>query len=92
MKHVEAVLRMFDPAYNVAAIVQRRRIQGNPWFKRGTLFRDGLSVLRTAQQPLCAREIILGMLAAKGVKNATAAQIRSLTGGTCPRKSNFRNF
>lgn len=25
MKAVEAVIRMFDPAYNVAAIVQRRR-------------------------------------------------------------------
>jgi hypothetical protein len=81
MKHVEAVLRMFDPAYNVAAIVQRRRIHGNPWFKRGTLFRDALGALRTAQGPLSAREMVLGMLAAKGVRNATAAQIRSLTGG-----------
>ena len=26
MKAVEAVIRMFDPDYNVAAIVQRRRV------------------------------------------------------------------
>jgi hypothetical protein len=81
MKHVEAVLRMFDPDYNVAAIVQRRRIGGNPFFKRGTLFRDALGTLRDAERPLSAREMILAMLDAKGVKNATAAQIRGLTGG-----------
>ena len=37
MKHVEAVLKMFDPTYSVRAISARRRVQGNPWFKRGTL-------------------------------------------------------
>lgn len=42
MKHVEAVIRMFDPSFNIGGIVQKRRIQGNPWFKRGTLFREAL--------------------------------------------------
>ena len=81
MKHVEAVIRMFDPAYNVAAIVQRRRISGNPYFKRGTLFRDALTVLRTAERPMTPREIVLAMLAAKGVKDASPARLRSLCGG-----------
>jgi hypothetical protein len=58
MKHVEAVLRMFDPSYNVTAIARRRRIYGNPWFKRGTLFRDALGVLRDAAGPLKARDIL----------------------------------
>jgi hypothetical protein len=81
MKHVEAVIRMFNPSYNIAAIVQRRRIGGNPYFKRGTLFREGLSVLRTAGRAMTAREIVAAMLAAKGITTATAAQIRTLRGG-----------
>jgi hypothetical protein len=40
MKAVEAVIRLFDPAYDVSGIAQRRRVSGNPYFKRGTLFRD----------------------------------------------------
>lgn len=81
MKHVEAVLRMYDPNYNVAAIIGRRRINGNPWFKRGTLFRCALDTLRTAAKPLTARELVIAMLAAKGIKNVPAARVRSLRGG-----------
>lgn len=81
MKAVESVIRMFDPGYDVAGIVKRRRINGNPFFKRRTLFRDALSVLRTADKPLSAREMILRMLEAKGVKGAPAARVRSLANG-----------
>lgn len=81
MKHVEAVLRMFDPSYNVAAIIGRRRINGNPWFKRGTLFRCAIDTLRIATKPLTARELVIAMLAAKGVQNPPAARVRSLRGG-----------
>ena len=81
MKHVEAVLRMFDPNYNVAAIVQRRRVHGNPWFKRGTLFREGVGTLRASEQPLTVREIILATLAAKGITGLTDKQIQVLCGG-----------
>lgn len=81
MKHVEAVIRMFDPKYDTAAIAGRRRVNGNPWFKRGTLFREALGILRTAQGPMSAREMILAMVAAKGGQKPTAAHIRSLTGG-----------
>lgn len=81
MKHVEAVLRMYDPNYNVAAIIGRRRINGNPWFKRGTLFRSALEALRTAAKPMTARELVIAMLAAKGLKDVPAARVRSLRGG-----------
>ncbi len=57
MKHVEAVIRLFDPAYDTRRISVRRRYKGNPWFKRGTLVRHALDVLRKAQGPLTAREI-----------------------------------
>jgi hypothetical protein len=35
MLHVEAVIKMLDPAYNLRA----KRRQPNQWFKRGTVYR-----------------------------------------------------
>jgi hypothetical protein len=81
MKHVEAVLRMYDPNFNITAIIGRRRVNGNPWFSRGTLFRSALDTLRKAGKPLTAREMVVAMLAAKGAKDVPAARIRSLRGG-----------
>jgi hypothetical protein len=51
MKHVEAVLKLLEPGYNVRPISVRRRRQ-NPWFKRGTVLRAALNVLRQADAPL----------------------------------------
>jgi hypothetical protein len=41
MMQVEAVLKMLRPDFNIALIAPKRRVVGNPWFKRGTLFRCG---------------------------------------------------
>ncbi|MGC1464582.1 MAG: hypothetical protein WA792_02510 [Pseudolabrys sp.] len=79
MKHVEAVLRLLDPGYNVRGIAVRRR-KPNPWFRRGTVFRNAVDVLRTAEKPLSAREIVKAMLAAKGVTDAKPKAIRDLIG------------
>jgi hypothetical protein len=38
MRHVEAVIKMLDPGYNLARITVKRR-KPNKWFKRGTLYR-----------------------------------------------------
>jgi hypothetical protein len=35
MRHVEAVLKMFDPEFNARAIAARRRVTGNPWVQAG---------------------------------------------------------
>jgi hypothetical protein len=56
MRHVEAVIKMLDPAYSLRAISVKRR-QPNPWFKRGTVYRRAVDALRTATEPLTAREI-----------------------------------
>ncbi|HEX4053020.1 MAG TPA: hypothetical protein VHX86_02020 [Tepidisphaeraceae bacterium] len=74
MIHVEAVIRIFDPAYSVRAISARRRQRTNPWFKRGTLFREALGVLRKATGPMTVREITDAVLAAKGVTGADKRQ------------------
>jgi hypothetical protein len=81
MKHVEAVIRMFDPAYNVQAISVRRRNRRNRWFKRGTMFRAVLEVLKAAEGPLTTREIVLQLLAGKGEAKPDLKTIRDLEGG-----------
>jgi hypothetical protein len=35
MRHVEAVIKLFNPAYNVRRISARCRNKVNTWFKRG---------------------------------------------------------
>lgn len=79
MKQVEAVLKLLDPGYSVRSISIRRR-KPNPYFKRGTVFRAALDVLRAAGKPLGTREIVLGMLAAKGVTDAPPKAVRDLGG------------
>jgi hypothetical protein len=46
MMQVEAVMKMLDPAFSVRAITAKRRNRSNPWFKRGTLFRGAVDVMR----------------------------------------------
>lgn len=65
MIQVEAVMKMLDPAINVRAISAKRRNQGNPWFKRGTLYRAVLDVLRRAEAPMTADDICRALLAGK---------------------------
>jgi len=80
MRAVESVIKMFDPDYNCRAIAARRKRPANPWFKRGTLFRSAIDVLRKATAPLTAREITDAVLAARGIE-ATDKQRRDLEGG-----------
>jgi hypothetical protein len=80
MKHVEAVVRMFDPAHDVRPLAVRRR-KGNPWFKRGTMFRAVLDVLKAADEPLTVREITRRVLAGQGESAPPLKAIRQLEGG-----------
>jgi hypothetical protein len=48
MMQIEAVLQMLQPGFSIAA---KRRNKSNPWFKRGTLFRSAVDVLRRAGSP-----------------------------------------
>src|SRR5580765_6351448 len=75
MRHVEAVIRMFKPDYDLTAIAAKRRNKSNPWFKRGTLFRSAVDALRRAEAPMTWRELAQALIAAKGV-TATSKQFR----------------
>ena len=74
MMQVEAVMKMLNPAVNIRLIAPKRRNIGNPWFKRGTLYRSAVDVLRRAQAPMTAREIADALLAGK-TPQATRKQI-----------------
>lgn len=87
MRHVEAVLRLLIPGYDVRPIAVKRR-KPNPWFKKGTVFRSALEVLRDAEGPLTTMEITLRMVAAKGVQNPDRQALRDLAGGV---QSSLRN-
>src|SRR5947199_4898434 len=65
MMQVEAVLQMLQLGFNVASIAAKRRNKSNPWFKRGTLFRSAVDVLRRATGPMTAREIAETLIADK---------------------------
>jgi hypothetical protein len=78
MKHVEAVIRMFEPGYDVRRIAVRRRNRTNGLFKRGTLFRAAIDALRKAPEPVTTRQIVEAMLAAKGGSGPSKKQWRVL--------------
>jgi hypothetical protein len=65
MVQVEAVIKMLAPEFNVSRIAPKRRNTGNPWFKRGTLYRAAIDVLRRAEKPLTAREMTMAVLDGK---------------------------
>ena len=77
MVQVEAVMKMLDPDFNAQAISAKRRNTGNPWFKRGTLYRSAVDVLRRAASPMTAREISDALLAGK-TPTATRKQEEAL--------------
>jgi hypothetical protein len=88
MKHVEAVIRLFNPAYDVRRIAVRRRNRKNAWFKRGTMFRACLDVLRKSAEPMTARQLTEAILAVRGAADPTLKQVRDLQCGiqSCLRR------
>jgi hypothetical protein len=80
-KAVEAVIRMFDPEFNARTVAARRRVTGNPWFRRGTLFRHALEILRTAAAPMTVKEITAAVVTGAGITDATAKQRLNLESG-----------
>jgi hypothetical protein len=80
MLHIEAVIKMLDPTFNLARITVKRR-KANGWFKRGTLYGKALDVLRTAEQLLTATDIAWKMLEADEIKNASKTDAQVVASG-----------
>jgi hypothetical protein len=92
MMQVEAVLKMLQPDFNIRKIAPKRRVIGNPWFKRGTMFRSAVDAMRRAGVPMTAREITDAVLEGKtpvptrkqamDMQAAILAALRKRDGGT----------
>jgi hypothetical protein len=80
MRHVEACIKLLDPGYNLARITVKRR-KTNRWFKRGTLFRRAMDVMRVAQVPMTTFEIASAVLTAHGVENASKDETQGVALG-----------
>lgn len=78
MEHVEAVLKLLIPGYSARAISVRRRAP-NPFFKRGTVFRSAIDVMKGTTTPMSAGEIATIMLKRKGVESSEKNVWRDLT-------------
>jgi hypothetical protein len=80
MRHVEAVIKMLVPDYNLNRITVKRRQTGK-WFKRGTLYRRAVDVLRTATEPMTATDLAWAVLAAAGIQTDDKKAVQILGQG-----------
>jgi hypothetical protein len=62
-------------------IATRRRQSLNKWFKRGTMFRAVIDVLKTAALPMTVGELSRTILAGQGVTNPDIKTLRNIEGG-----------
>jgi hypothetical protein len=79
MVHVEMTLKLLDPTHNLRAIAVRRR-KPNEWFRRGTILRAALDVLRKSKAPMTVSEITAAMLDVKGITDAPRSAVANLEG------------
>ena len=80
MRHVEAVIRLLEPSFDVRRITARRRYKSNPHFKRGHIFRAVVDKLRRANSALTSREITVALLRDQGIEKPPIAMLRNLYG------------
>ncbi|HMA73040.1 MAG TPA: hypothetical protein VKP67_16395 [Xanthobacteraceae bacterium] len=72
--HIEAVIRMFDPAFDMKRIPPGAATRRTPWLKHGTLFRHAMDVLRTTTEPLTTRQIAEAIIAPAGSRTRPAGK------------------
>jgi len=74
---LDAVIRQFDPDYNVGAIRPKYRRQASP-AEFGAMSRTVLETLRKAGQPLAAKAIASLIMAERGLNTADRGLVRSM--------------
>ncbi len=80
MLHVEAVLKLLEPGFNAKSIAARRKNNPNPLFRRGTIFRAVLDVLRAAPEPMTAEEIGAALFRSKGIEKPSRKDAERMYG------------
>ena len=77
LAHLAAVLLMFNPAEDLSAIAPVRPYRAN----RGRWLAKALAILRTANEPLSARQIARRIMAAEGIPQADYKRFKALECG-----------
>ena len=88
--HVDAVLRLFAPDLEPAAILPKAVRQPSGWFRPGELARMVLDVLRTAPAALSVREITMQIMDRRGLDPQdarTAELLRKLVSNALNRQA-----
>src|SRR3954452_4304143 len=88
--HVDAVLRLFAPDFEPAAIPPKAVRQPSGWFRPGELARMVLEVLRAAPAPLSIREITAQVMERRGLDPEdarTAELLRKLVSNALNRQA-----
>lgn len=80
MRAVEATIHLFDPNYDVRAIAARRRQSLNKWFKRGHMFREVISILKTAPEPVTTADLARAVIASQGEHNPDTKALKNMEG------------
>ncbi len=78
MWHVEKVIKMLEPSFDVGTIRPYKRPKSNKWFPHRKAFRTALDMLRGAEKPLTAREIAERLFQQRGVDNPPPATMEKM--------------
>lgn len=89
MMHVEAVMKMLDPTFNLRKIAPKRRNNRNPLFPKGEMVRAVFAVLRDAQGPMKVSEIVIELFRKHADRKPTIKELRDMAGGV---NSSLRNY
>jgi len=82
MKHVEAVLKMHDPKFNLQTIAPRRRYKAAAPYRRGEVFRTIMSIMLLVDRPLTSREISETLLKRAGIRSRRQSKSATWWGRT----------
>ncbi|OYU36561.1 hypothetical protein [Novosphingobium sp. PASSN1] len=67
LAHIDAVIKMFSPSYDISKIATKRSFSKNPaGTPRGSGSREALTILREVNEPLTSMEIAIRVLAKQG--------------------------
>lgn len=74
---LDAVIKQFDPEYNVGAIRPKYRRQASP-AEFGAMSRSVLDTLRRSGEPLSAKDIAAAIMAERGLDGTDRGLVRSM--------------
>ena len=82
IEHIDAVIKIIDPTFNLGSIRAKRTRTRTPGFERGELTERVIDTLRDAGEPRSADDVCAAIIAEKG--DVDASKLRNLV-RTCLR-------